>query len=256
MTDSPDDWARNKTDDLLRKFLDDASSNNNDSGLDDTVIGQLYNGVIRVDGFELALPPGSWAKLARAEINTPTATGVAYFLGKIQLKRLVGAVRVFAMKSKDKLGVGVGLLKGCEKDNPNNFFTYHEDSISLDKQACWLIHNYYTTPWQQWADQAVNISDLDRLAARDMASKDITYPQDFVGVRFSCAEEWGFLEVTYLFSPEAEGVSSSTVLSYREADWHPKNIAHFPEKLTYMAKLKDWGTSFWPKFQAAFAKAK
>jgi hypothetical protein len=34
------------------------------------------------------------------------------------------------------------------------------------------------------------------------------------------------------------------------------NIGRFPDKLAYLARQKDWATSFWPKFQAAFDSAK
>lgn len=256
MTNSSDDWARKKTDDLLRELNASASCDDNDTGLNDAVIGRLYSGLIQIGGFNLELPPGKWTTLAKSDISLPTATGVAYFLGRIQLRRLVGVVRAFAVKSMSHSELGIERIKGCEKDNPNNHYTYVEALTPFDSQACWLIQNYYTPPWQSWANNNIKIVDLDRNAARDMDSKGVTYPQDFVGVRFSCAEKWGLLEVTYLFSPEAEGISSNTVLSYLETDWHANNVARFPEKIAFIAKLKKWGMTFWPEFKTAFTEAK
>ena len=115
------------------------------------------------------------------------------------------------------------------------------------------MSNYFTTPWQQWADRAIRLDGLDRAAAGDMTAKGITYPQDFVAVRFSRSEKWGFLDATYLFDPELEGLSSSTALSFRDSEWHTTNISHFPDKVAYVEKTKMWATNFWLKFQEVFA---
>src|SRR5207248_2331253 len=161
--------------------------------------------------------------------------------GRIERKRLVGVWRVFALKSKEKPGAGFEAINACARDNPDNHYSFIESLAPFDHQACWIINNYYTPPWQLWADRTVKFSSsLDRAAAGDMAAKGITYPQDFVSVRFFCAEKWGVLDVAYLFSPEAEGLSSNEVLSFREADWHVSNIGRFPDKAAYIAKLKDW----------------
>ena len=253
MTKSSDEWAKKKTDDLLRGLLADTNPFINDTGLDDALIGRLYRDTIHVGGFALTLPDGQWALLSNGTTKTPSAAGVNYFLGRIQFKRLTGVVRVLALKSNGQPGAGFVAIQGCEKDNQNNFFTHQEDSTPFGAQGCWLIQNYYTTPWQNRVGGTVS---MDQAAAASMAAKGITYPQDLVGTRFTRSEKCGMLEATFLFSPEADEISSNTVLSYFETDWHPKNIIHFPEKLAYMAKLKDWGTSYWPIFKANFARAK
>ncbi len=87
-------------------------------------------------------------------------------------------------------------------------------------QACWTIRNsVFATPWSKWADRAVKIVSLDRAAAGDMTAKGVTFPQDFMGLTFTRTEKWGLLEVMYLFSPDADGISSNTALAVGEADW-------------------------------------
>jgi len=119
-------------------------------------------------------------------------------------------------------------------------------------QACWTIRNVYTTPWMRWADRSLKLQSIDRAAAGAMTADGVTFPQDFVSVTFTRTEQWGLLEVMYLFSPESEGITSNTVLTVGESDWTPANTAKYPEKLAYVDKIKSWGIEFWPAFKGAF----
>jgi hypothetical protein len=228
----------------------------NESGLDTALLGRLYRGSVVIDGFNVPLPSGDWANLANSTIALPAAAGHAHFLGKIRNKRLVAAVRIFAVRSKDAPGEGFDEVKSCTEVNPGRTFVAIDDEMQPHAhQACWTIRSIYATPWAQWADRTVKLSTIDRAAAGDMTAKGVTYPQDFVSLTFTRTEQWGLLEVMYLFSPESEGISSNAVLSVSEADWTPANIGRYPEKVAYVEKLKAWGIDFWPKFKAAFAAA-
>jgi hypothetical protein len=222
------------------------------SGLNGALLGRTYRQSIRVEGFDVPLPPGQWAVLANSSIHFNSSPGMAYFLGRIEQKRLVGAIRLFALRSNSQPGTGFPAANGCKVRNPNLNYLYAGSVTAFDHQACWLINNYFTPPLQQWADRAVKIAGLDRAAAGDLTAKGVSYPQDLIDVRFTRAETWGFLEVSYLFNPEAEGINSSTALSARESDWHAPNAPRFPEKMAYLAKIQAWGEGFWPKFQQAF----
>ncbi|MCX4162861.1 MULTISPECIES: hypothetical protein [Paraburkholderia] len=222
------------------------------SGLDGALLGRTYRQVIPVEGFNVPLPPGQWAVLANSTARTRGASGMAYFLGRIEHKRLVGAIRLFALHSNDQPGAGFPAANACTTGNPDLNYLYLDSVTAFDHQGCWLINHYFTPPLQQWADRAIKISSLDRAAAGDLAAKGVTYPQDMVNVRFTRAETWGLLEVSYMFDPEVEGISSNTALSARESDWHATNAPRFSAKVAYLAKLQSWGEEFWPKFQQAF----
>jgi hypothetical protein len=223
------------------------------SGLDTGLMGRTYSRSIVVDGFEVPLPPGQWAMLANSSVRVRNASGMFYFLGRIERKRLVGGLKVLALKTPDKAGDGFPAIRGCVAGNPGLNYVFVESITPFDHQACWTVSNYFTPPWQQWADRATRIESLDRAAAGDMAAKGITYPQDFVAIRFSRSEKSAYLEATYLFDPELEGLSSTTALSFGDSDWHVTNINRFPDKLAYVEKLKGWAEIFWSKFQQAFA---
>jgi hypothetical protein len=232
-----------------------ANSNvDNETGLDPAMLGQLYRGSVLIDGFTVPLPPGAWANLANSTFKQATFAGHAHFLGKIRHKRLIGAIRIFAARSDDSPGKGFPEVKSCTEINPGRTYVAIDDEmVPQGHQACWTMRNVYATPWSRWADRDVKISALDRAAAGDMTAKGVTYPQDYMSVQFTRTEQWGLLEVMYLFSPESEGISSNTVLAVTESDWVPANIGKYPEKVAYVAKLKAWGTVFWPKFKAAYA---
>jgi len=227
--------------------------NKDPSGLDTALMGRTYSRSIGVDGFEVPLPPGLWAMLANSSVHVRNVSGMFYFLGRIEHKRLVGGLKVLALKTPDKPGDGFPAIRGCVAGNPGLNYVFIESITPFEHQACWTVSNYFTPPWQQWADRATRIESLDRAAAGDMAAKGITYPQDFVAIRFSRSEKWGYLEATYLFDPELDGLSSTTALSFSDSDWHVTNIDRFPDKLAYVEKLRGWAGGFWLKFQQAFA---
>lgn len=221
-------------------------------GAGDGLQNRIQSGSILVSGFKLPLPPGDWAMLANSSLAIPNSSGMSYFLGRIEGKRLTGAVIVYALKSTLKPGAGFEMSKRC--NDPNAIFVANEGAAAFDHQACWVIHTYFTPPWQQWSDRDVKIPNLTRSAAGDMSAKGVSYPQDFLAVQFFRAEKWGVIDASYLFSPESEGIKSNAAPTFRDADWFPSNIRRFPEKVAYAGKLKDWGASFWPRFKDAFSE--
>ncbi len=226
----------------------------NVTGLDPALLGPLYRSSVLIDGFKVPLPPGDWASLANSSITQTTAVGDAHFLGEIRQRRLIGAIRIFAMRSKDLPGEGFNEVKSCTEVNPGRTYVAIDDEmLPKGHQACWTIRSVFATPWSKWADRAVKIVSLDRAAASDMTKERCDISTGFYGSAFTRTEKWGLLEVMYLFSPDADGISSNTALAVGEADWTPANISKYPEKVAYVDKLKAWGVDFWPKFKAAFA---
>jgi len=222
------------------------------SGLDAAVMGRTYHDSLLVNGFKLPLPPGNWVMLANSSIHVtkdPSNTGMNYFLGRIERKRLVGAVIIYAMKSP---GSGFAGFNRCDT---GNIYTAKEEITPFDHQACWNIHTYFTPPWQQWADKTISINGIERAAAGDMAAKGVTYPQDMISVQLFRSEKWGLLEASYVYNPESEGITSNVAPTFRDADWFGSNLQHYPEKIAYVNKLKDWGGSFWSRFKIAFEEA-
>jgi hypothetical protein len=225
------------------------------SGLDNALLGRMYTGSVRVDGYDVPLPAGNWALLANTSVKQPSLSlaGEMIYLGLIRKRRLEGAIQIIAARSTSTPGKGFRQVKGCVEGQANSSYVLAEQVVPFGHQSCWLIDNYFTNPFQQWADRANRLDPLIRAAAGDLAAKGVSYPQDMMMVRFSRAETWGVLEVKYVFSPEADGITSAPAISYADSDWHVGNIDRFPEKLAYVEKLKRWGEAFWPRFKTAFA---
>jgi hypothetical protein len=99
------------------------------SGLDTALMGRTYNRSIAVDGFDVPLPPGQWAMLANSSVHVRNASGMFYFLGRIEHKRLVGGLRVLALKTPDKPGDGFPAIRGCVAGNPGLNYVF-VDSIT------------------------------------------------------------------------------------------------------------------------------
>jgi hypothetical protein len=222
-------------------------------GIDTALIGRTYQHELLMNGFNVPLPPGDWAILASFNIWVKQSLqnkGITYFLGRIEKGRLVGAMHVNALRSPADAPTGFDAFKVCT--NPDNVYTNDEGVEAFDHQACWAIHSYFTPPWQQWGDKATSLEGVVRAAAGDLAAKGVTYPQDLVSVHFFRSEKWGLLNVSYLFSPAQDGIQSNLVPTFRDSDWFGPNVQRYPEKVTYINKLKQWGESFWPRFKTAF----
>lgn len=183
------------------------------SGLNNALLGRTYSGSVRVNGYDVPLPAGSWAILANTRVKQPSLTGEILYLGSISKRRLVGAIRITAVRSTSMPGKGFPQAKGCVNGQDNNNYVMAEQVIPFGHEGCWLIQNYFTNPFQKWADQANHLDSVVRAAAGDLAAKGVSYPQDLMMVRFTRAETWGLLEVGYIFSPEAEGLTSAAAAS-------------------------------------------
>ena len=48
-----------------------------------------------------------------------------------------------------------------------------------------------------------------------------------------------YLDVTYLYNPESVGFISSFPSDWSTSDWHINRIHQYPERLSYIEKLKE-----------------
>lgn len=222
------------------------------SGIDTALLGRTWTGSLPVDGFEVPLPPGEWAMLTNADVHSPNSAGKGYVFGRIEHRRLIGVVRVLAMRSTTQPAQGFRAGE-CISPNANLNYVAVKAAQVLDHQGCWSITHAFTPPMLQWADQAVPLLFLERKAAGDLAAKGVTYPQDFVVAHFVRAEKWGMLDVQYWFNPETENITSGRALSLPESDWHPGNLQRFADKQAYVERLKQWAGVFWERFDRAFS---
>lgn len=220
--------------------------------LNDAMAGQRIHGSLRVDGFEVPLPPGDWLQLAGMNFHIPTASGEVVVLGLVENRRLMGFARIEAGRGT----TGFRAVPGCDRQNANTNALVKEALEPFGHQACWMISHTFLAPWQAWADRATKLPALDRAAAGDLSAKGVSYPPEMMSVRFTRAERWGVLEVRYGFNPEEDHITSSNVATYVDSDWEPANIARYPDKVTYVDKLKHWANGFWPRFKAAFDAGK
>jgi hypothetical protein len=215
-----------------------------------------YSGSVHFDGFDVPLPAGNWVRLSNAKLESPKVAGELAVLGEIKNRRLVGVIRLSALRPITMQGDDFQSLKPC--NGPAVERALHatvEDIGPNGHQSCWIIDDFFTPLlFQKWADRTAKMSAVERAAASNLAAKGVTYPQDFVRVRMTRAETWGILEVGYMFSPEIEGIKSDDAASISDSDWIPANISRFPEKTAYVNKLKEWARQFWPTFKSGFEK--
>jgi hypothetical protein len=226
-------------------------SDDGSSGIDPALLGSTYHDKILMSGFELPLPPGEWAMLARSSVHLtkyPQNAGMQYFLGRIEHARLTGAIGVTALRSPDRSGFEEPGTCASQE----NIYTRKDEVTPFAHQACWTVHLIFISDMQQWADKAAKMGSIYRMAGGDLSAKGVTYPQEMIGVHFFRSEAWGLLEAVYHFSPETEHIRSNTVPTSHDSDWFGENLQKYPDKLAYTEKLKQWGETHWPSFESAF----
>lgn len=221
-------------------------------GLDGAMAGRRISGSLRVNGFDVPLPPGDWLQLAGAHFKQPTAAGELLMLGRVKNRRLVGYIRITAGRSIANPPAGFPTTPGCDHQGANTNVLVNEGGEPFGHEACWMIDHYFLVPLQAWADRANKLPALERAAAGDLAAKGVSSPEEMISLRLTRAETWGLLEVRYIFSPEEDHIRSNNVATYADSDWQPGTIERYPEKVAYIAKLKRWGDDFWPRFKSAF----
>jgi len=220
------------------------------TGLDAAVIGRLYNGSVKVVGFRIPLPPGEWALIADIKANTKIkdggGTGSSLYLANIEHKKINAFIHVLALRTTDG-----SLERMRESAFTPNFCEGHK-SENDGQWSCFRTDYRFFAKWSQWGDRAVNLGPDERAAAGDLAAKGVSMPNDFIAASFWRSESWGALMVEYFFNPEADGISSTPVVSAQDGDWTPGHIQKYPEKVIYAEKIRRFGFAMWPKIKEAF----
>lgn len=226
----------------------------NETGLNEAMTGRAYSGSLQVSGYAVPLPEGNWVMLANSSIHYQENSGMSYFLGRIENKRLTGAITVYALKSQSPAVVSPDwpIVKSSGCDRLDSLYMPVKEPAEDGLTSCWFVFNYFTPPLLQWADKAVKIDNLSKAAGGDLAAKGVSFPQDFVGVKFVRAAKWGVLSATYLFTTDIKGIHSNEAPSFSDSDWYSNNIHRFPEKVAFVEKMKQWGFSFLPHIKEAF----
>jgi hypothetical protein len=226
------------------------------TGLNPALVGNLFSGTFEASGLTVPLPPGRWAVLARMSGKIGGGAAAQYALGRIANGKLSAVLHLTTITGIPTPN-GVPEAKTCTQPRMQivHYVFVDSDSNPLSHQGCWTLENFYTAYMNQWADRAAKMSALDRATAGDLAAKGLSLPQDAVQLRFLKSNASNFVELRVMFSPESEGISSNPAATVMDSDWSVANVARYPEKTAYLARMKAWGASFWPGFAQAFDKS-
>lgn len=179
-----------------------------------------------------------------------------YALGRIQNKKLTGLVIFTTVRGPIAPNGGFPEFKFCSHPGSLEHYVFLDgDIVPSDHQSCWAVQNIYTEILSQWADKNIKLDNVEKAAGGDLAAKGVPLPQDMVQVRFGRSNTSSFIEFRAMFSPDAEGILSNAAPTAVDSDWSVSNIKRYPEKVAYIAKMKAWGETYWPRFKQAFDQA-
>jgi len=221
-----------------------------ETGLDTALLGRLYEGSVKVNGFDVPLPGKHWIILANMAANGPVVAGRTLLLGRVEHKNLVEVLQVFAIRPKIKDQASPFLSE--QAVNFKGLFK-SEEFNTLKPSMGWVIYDLSTSSWDKWGDHNFKMSNLVRAAVGDMIAKGISYPQNFITVEFMIADKAGYLEVIYYFNPEVKHTLISTISGNPDTKLEPANLDNYPEKVAYIKRIKLWGDSFWLRLKTVFA---
>jgi len=171
------------------------------------------------------------------------------FLARIEGGKLTGATLFTGTSPNVKTDTGYRLHKWCQRTNV--LYLQVDLNEEFGRQQCWHI-NHNVNIAAGWGNKE-QPNPLLKAAMGELGIRQVVVPDTFIAVFYRLAEKYGYLNTLYYFSPEAEGIPEHRVSSWNDSDWHVNFIERYPEKVTYVTRLKGWAKDWWPQLKYSFA---
>jgi hypothetical protein len=219
-------------------------------------LGATVRGSIVVGGDVIPLPEGSWSIAAvtgrvgkgRVQGGMPSqpldyADGYLV-LAKVQDNRLEGYIFI---------GRSIYLLEGigsyyfadaaCRRDN---FFYLDAKDVRDGFEDCWYVTHFRTAIGPKSPEVWQRFSGYLRALG-------ITLPPTVIQTRFLNIWNRERTEISYFMNPDVKGIEASSQ-PWASSDWHKSNVKKFPDKLTYLNEIVEFGKAMHDRVRNGFLK--
>ena len=207
-------------------------------------LGQTVESIFNFGHIQVPLPEGQWKIVGiRDYLNNQATRHAQAFLvleGKSTYKTLL-----YVTTAMDFNTNGYVVAKECERKDVHHVVKLA--NYSGREQNCWWVNHI-----------AAYISDKNlkkkHYAALDkyLKTRGIKQPKNIVSVNYRVADISNFANIRFYFNPDAEDITPSNEAAWSTSDWHRDKIKQFPEKVIFVGRLKEWGANWHPKIVAGF----
>lgn len=120
------------------------------------------------------------------------------------------------------------------------------------------LQNYSEERHKCWYVNHIILGRTSRTSASILHALDVAHQRGMavptVGLYayFHEADDSDEFSVGYLFDPSAAGIPVGSSSSWLVSDWHPDRIDTSTQRKAYVAKVIEWGRSWWPRVDDGF----
>jgi hypothetical protein len=170
------------------------------------------------------------------------------FLARIEGSKATGVTLFTGTGPTVKTDTGYRPYKQCLRTGL--LYLQIDLNEEFGRQQCWHInHNVNVAAGWGNKDQP---NPLLKAGMGELGIRHVLTPDSFLAVLYRLAEKNGYLNTLYYFSPEADGIPEHRVSSWNDSDWHIDYINRYPDKVAYVARLKEWAINWWPRLKTSF----
>jgi hypothetical protein len=206
-------------------------------------MGKTLTGQVPVQGRSVPLGPGEW--IVVAHFPAPDDGGVeSIYLAQLNKDLLSKAVLIQASRLGGESAQGYRRSTQCVRTVL--LFAKTVSNEDFGAQDCWTINHNMPTRTERETPSII------RAALGELETRGVKYPPVMLSAFFRLADKQSFQNTIYLFNPESDGIKSSPTPIWEESDWHRNYIRQYPEKVTYVEKLRGWAEAWHPLVRNAF----
>jgi hypothetical protein len=198
------------------------------------VAAETVQGTARVASRTIALPPGTWTKVAEElaprgwQFGGPPQNlmnlSTAYV--RTSAGRVTGLVTVILSRDGSAAGNGYTPERNCSRND--FFYSAVRSNYPIDQDCLFVSHTLLVMPQNRESFQGTYLT-----AARAAG----TVPPTWISAYTRKSDGMHLLIVSYFFAPEAAGFPSSQS-NWDSSPWHKANLD--APRRAYMERVKTW----------------
>lgn len=210
--------------------------------------GQAYRGQIAIGdkGVVVPLPPGEWRIAGYDTINfTDSRRAKKLKIHRVSMVHVQDGVLhgVIRFLTPDRrVTSGFAPAKFCDRKDIHHIVNngnYRKD------RDCWGVNHYNFSPWSKMPEY------VDEMYLW-LGDNNVKLPGYMIATTFNIAASSRFLDVTYFFNPEVEGLEpSDPAVRWSASEWHSYRVAKGSERADYIQKMIAWGQDWHQKVMDA-----
>lgn len=212
-----------------------------DSLIGNYPVGTVVNGALKMPYIKVPMPTGPWTVISATQSpnNNGQTVGTIY-LAQILSGKFIGYAMISS--NADLSRTGWVTLQECRRTDM--LFVEHAADSSLT-EGCWWINHIRMA--------GENESNEGRRIFSFAAEEHSRVPLNLIEVGTRITDRSTFLTARWRFNPELDGIAPPKSELWVTSEFNKNQIMHYPERVRYVEKLKEFGREWYPLVRKGFA---